>query len=139
MIARIASVLAFASLLVALHATQACSRADSASSGASASADVLAPSPPRTSNCDRITAMSVCSEYSGSYLVMNEAVLRSSCGKLAGTFVGGQCPNTAVLGSCTLATSEVRHYYASGGATYDAARAEKECTGNYTGKWAAFR
>ena len=83
--------------------------------------------------------MGVCSEYSGSYLVMNEAVLRESCGKLGGTFVGGQCPNTTVLGSCTLATSEVRHYYASGVAAYDAARAEKECTGNYAGKWAAFK
>jgi hypothetical protein len=84
--------------------------------------------------------MGVCSEYSGSYLVMNEGVLREACGKLGGVFVGGQCPNTTVLGSCTLATSEVRHYYAAGAVTpYDAARAEKECTGNYAGKWAAFK
>ena len=99
----------------------------------------LAPGPARTSNCDRITAMGVCSEYSGSYLVTNEGVLRESCGKLGGTFVGGQCPNTTVLGSCTLATSEVRHYYAGGAATYDAPRAAKECTGNYAGTWAPFK
>lgn len=136
MISRTASVLAFASLLVALQATQGCSRND-ASSGSGA--DALAESPSRTSNCDRITAMGVCSQYSGSYLVMNEGVLRESCRKLAGTFVGGQCPNTTVLGSCTLATTEVRHYYASGASPYDAARAEKECTGNYAGKWAAFK
>jgi hypothetical protein len=136
MISRTVSVVAFASSLVALQATLACSRSDSASSSG---ADALAPSPSRTSNCDRITAMGVCSEYSGSYLVMNEGALRESCGKLNGFFVGGQCPNTTVLGSCTLATSEVRHYYASGAVPYDAARAEKECTGNYAGKWAAFK
>jgi hypothetical protein len=138
MIPRTASVIALASSLVALQATQACSRTDNAPGGSGG--DALAPSPARTSNCDRITAMGVCSEYSGSYLVMNEGALREACGKLSGFFVGGQCPNTTVLGSCTLATSEVRHYYASGGvAPYDAARAEKECTGNYAGKWAAFK
>lgn len=138
MSSRPASVLVLAASLVALQATQACSRTENASSGSSGD-DALAPSPARTSNCDRITAMGVCSEYSGSYLLMNEGVLRTSCAKLGGTFVGGQCPNTTVLGSCTLATSEVRHYYTSGAATYDAARAAKECTGNYAGKWAAFR
>ena len=128
---------AFAVALVAMHATLACSRTDNASS---TGADALAPSPPRTSNCDRITAMGVCSEYTGTNLQMNEGVLRESCRKLGGTFVGGACPNTTVLGSCTLATSEVRHYYATGGTTpYDAARAEKECSGNYAGKWTAFK
>ncbi len=128
---------AFAFALVAMHATFSCSRTDGASS---TGADALAPSPSRTSNCDRITAMGVCSEYTGSNLQMNEGVLRESCRKLAGTFVGGECPNTTVLGSCTLATTEVRHYYATGGTTpYDAARAEKECSGNYAGKWTAFK
>ena len=126
---RMPSMIALAALVMA------CSRADNASS----SADALAPAPSRTSNCDRITAMGVCSEYSGSYLAVNEGVLRESCGKLGGTFVGGQCPNTTVLGSCTLATSEVRHYYTTGATPYDAARADKECTGNYAGKWAAFK
>jgi hypothetical protein len=137
MISRIASVLALVSSVVALYATSGCSRTEGAAS--SSGADALAPSAARTSNCDHITAMGVCSEYSGSYLVMNEGVLRESCRKLGGTFVNGECPNTTVLGSCTLATSEVRHYYASGAATYDAPRAEKECTGNYSGKWAAFK
>jgi len=44
-----------------------------------------------------------------------------------------------VLGSCTLSTSEVRKFYASGAAAFDAARAEKECTTSYKGKWAAFK
>ena len=134
-----ARVVLFASV-VALEATSGCSRTDNAAGGGSGSqADALAPSASRTSNCDRITAAGVCSEFSGSYLQMNEGVLRESCRKLNGTFVGGQCPNTNPLGSCTLATSEVRHYYGSGGPTYDAAKAEKECTGNYAGKWAPFR
>jgi hypothetical protein len=33
----------------------------------------------------------------------------------------------------------VRKFYASGGASYDAVRAEKECTGPYKGKWTALR
>src|SRR4051794_18058387 len=124
--------------VVALAMACGCSRTDNATSSGSAS-DALAPSASRTSNCDRITAAGVCSEYSGSYLQMNEGVLREACRKLNGTFVGGQCPNTNPLGSCTLATSEVRHYYGSGGPTYDATKAEKECTSNYAGKWAPFR
>ncbi len=132
---------AFALALVAMQTTLACSRTDNVSStGADALAPSVSPDRARTSNCDRITAMGVCSAYSGSNLQMNEGVLRESCRKLGGTFVGGECPNTTVLGSCTLATTEVRHYYATGGTTpYDAARAEKECIGNYAGKWAAFK
>jgi hypothetical protein len=122
--------------VVASHATTACSRseggdADPHASGASSSS--------RTSSCDRVTGQSVCSEYSGAYLAQNEAVLSSACGKLSGAFVGAGCPNTSVLGSCTLATGEVRRFYGSGGAPYDAARAEAECAGPYRGKWAAFR
>lgn len=129
--------------IVASHATLACSRSegvDQAASGASSSSVASkVSSRSRTSSCDRVTGMSVCSEYSGSYLEGNEAVLNAACAKLSGAFVGAECPNTAVLGSCTLATSEVRKFYASGGAAYDAARAEKECSGPYKGKWTALR
>jgi hypothetical protein len=133
--------------LVASSTTAACSRSDGGDADAnSASSSALGakgvsspPSPPRTSSCDRVTGQSVCSEYSGSYLAQNEAVLSSACGKLSGAFVGAGCPNTSVLGSCTLATGEVRRFYGSGGAPYDAARAEAECAGPYRGKWAAFR
>jgi hypothetical protein len=38
-----------------------------------------------------------------------------------------------------MTTGEVRKYYDSGGAPYDAAKAEKECSGVYRGKWAAMR
>lgn len=129
--------------IVASHATFACSRSDGAGqeSRASASSSLATngPSPSRTSSCDRVTGQSVCSEYSGSYLAQNEALLSSACAKLAGAFVGAECPNTSVLGSCTLATGEVRKFYASGGAVYDAVRAEKECSGPYKGKWTPFR
>ena len=83
--------------------------------------------------------MSLCSEYSGGYLAQNEAVIRSGCVKLGGTFVAAECPNTNVLGSCALSTPEDRKFYGSGAAAYDVARAEKECTGPYKGKWALFR
>lgn len=134
--------------IVASCATVACSRSDAdgpdggSASAASSSSSSLGPrgTPSgRTSSCDRVTNMSVCSEYYGAYLAQNEAVLSSACAKLSGAFVGAECPNTAVLGSCVLATGEVRKFYASGGASYDAARAEKECTGPYKGKWTTLR
>jgi len=137
--------LATLAALVASHATLACSRSEGvdqdphATAASSSSLTTKAALPSRTSSCDRVTGQSVCSEYSGSYLAQNEAVLSSSCGKLSGAFVGAECPNTSVLGSCTLATGEVRKFYASGGAPYDATRAEKECTGPYKGKWTTFR
>jgi len=126
--------------LVALHATSGCTRSSEGASGApSASVGAVTPVSSRTSSCDRVTAMSVCSEYSGAYLAQNEATFSARCGKLGGVFVGAECPNTNVLGSCVLSTSEVRKFYASGGATYDAARAETECTGPYKGKWSALK
>jgi hypothetical protein len=140
MIARARFVLVLSLLVVVPHATLACSRSDKAASESSvASAGATAPPPSRTGSCDRVTAMSLCSEYSGAYLAQNEAVLSSSCAKLAGAFVGAECPNTSVLGSCTLSTGEVRKFYASGGSPFDVAKAEKECTGSYSGKWSAFK
>jgi hypothetical protein len=126
--------------LVASHATTQCSQC-SKEEGESRGADAVAApvTASRTASCDRVPSMSICSEYAGAYLAQNEAVLSSSCGKLGGTFVGAECPNTAVLGSCVLSTTEVRKFYASGGAVYDAARAQKECEGSYRGKWSAFR
>jgi hypothetical protein len=134
--------------MVASHATLGCSRGESdggsvsttssASSGASSGASRSTPTG-RTSSCDRVTNMSVCSEYRGAYLVQNEAVLSSGCAKLAGVFVAAECPNTSVLGSCTLSTGELRKFYGSGGAAYDAPRAEKECTGPYRGQWVTLR
>lgn len=129
--------------IVASYATVACSRNDaegaSASASSSSSSSSVGTPTGRTSSCDRVTNMSVCSEYHGTYLALNEAVLGSACAKLSGAFVGAECPNTAVLGSCVLATGEVRKFYASGGAPYDVARAEKECTGPYKGKWTTLR
>lgn len=121
--------------VVASHATQCsqCSKEESASGVASATG------PARTASCDRVPAMSLCSEYSGAYLAQHEAVLSSGCAKLGGAFVAARCPNSAVLGSCELPTTEVRAFYASGAAPYDAARAEKECVASYRGKWSALR
>lgn len=137
MFARILAVLA--SVVVACGAT-GCSRSNEAEAGAGAGASASAPALlARTASCDRITGMSVCSEYSGAYLAQNEAVHSAGCVKLGGTFVAAECPNTAVLGSCALSTGEVRKFYGSGGAAYDVARAEKECTGPYKGTWSVLR
>lgn len=124
----------FSIVVVVLQTTIACSRDDASGKP---DANVAATST-RVVSCDRVPATSLCSEYSGSYLAQNEAVLSSSCGKLGGAFVPAECPNTSVLGSCTLSTSEVRKFYGSSGAAYDAARAENECATSYKGKWSAF-
>ena len=62
-------------------------------------------------------------------------MLTSSCGKLSGTFVYAACPNTSIVGACTLSTGEVRTFYASGSAPWDAARAKKECETSFSGAW----
>ena len=79
--------------------------------------------------------MSYCAEYSGTYLAQNELALSGSCKKLNGAFVFAECPNTAVLGACTLPTGEVRKLYSSGEAAFDLARAQKECATTYHGAW----
>lgn len=122
--------------LVATHAT--CSRCGGGDA-AQADADVLEPvATKRIGSCDRVARMSVCSEYAGLHLAQNEPFLTASCSKLGGTFVHAECPNTAVLGSCALSTGEVRKFYGSGDAAYDAARAESECEGSYRGSWKPF-
>jgi hypothetical protein len=115
-----------------------CSRSDAGGQAAAQSSASATPTTSRRLSCDRITAASVCSEYTGSYLAQNEAVLTATCGKLGGTFAYAECPNSSVLGSCTLATSEVRKFFGTGGVAYDAARAKKECEGSYKGKWVPF-
>lgn len=79
--------------------------------------------------------MSYCAEYTGTYLAQNELALSGSCRKLGGAFAIAACPNTAVLGACTLPTGEVRKLYSSGEAAFDTARATKECAAAYHGTW----
>lgn len=124
-------------VVVVLQTTLACSRDDAAGGGKPSSSSVATTSS-RIVSCDRVPATSLCSEYSGTYLTQNEAVLSSTCGKLGGAFVPAECPNTSVLGSCTLSTTEVRKFYGSSGGTFDAAKAESECTTSYKGKWSPF-
>jgi hypothetical protein len=121
------------SLVVVVSGATGCTRGEKTDDRASP--DASATIAPRIASCDRITSMSVCSEYSAAYLGTNEAVHRAACAKLAGTFALGECPNTSVLGTCTLSTGEARKFYAGGAAAYDAVSAEKAC-GGYAGTWA---
>lgn len=126
---------ALVSLLVVLPG---CSRGEGAGGG-----DAGASSPPAASavahaSCDRVSAMSVCSEYAPAQVSASGAVLAAQCTKLGGAYVAAPCPNTAVLGSCTIGTGEVRVYYGSGAVAYDAGRATKDCTATYRGKWKPF-
>jgi hypothetical protein len=115
----------------------ACSKSDDEkTAGVASSATATAgASPSRLASCDRVASVSYCAEYSGSYLAQNELALSGGCKKLGGAFVFAECPNTAVLGACTLPTGEVRKLYASGEAAFDPARAQKECATSYHGTW----
>lgn len=89
----------------------------------------------RTASCDRGALVGTCSEYTGKYLADNEVFLASTCTKLGGTFVYAECPNTSVIGACTLSTSEVRKFYGAGSAAWDPERARSECAGSLGGSW----
>lgn len=91
----------------------------------------------RTGSCDRGQSTGTCSEYTGAYLEQNQLLLTTSCGKLGGTFVYAECPNTSVIGSCTLSTTEIRKFYATGAAAYDPERAQVECEKSFRGTFRA--
>lgn len=110
----------------------ACSRTDEPKPDATAPATSGALG--KVASCDRVTSAGVCSEWSGSYLAQNSALVSAQCQRLSGTFALAECPNTTVLGSCTLSTTEVRRFYSSGG-YYDAAKAQKECETSLKGKF----
>lgn len=131
-----ASLASTVSLAVVACGATGCTRSNEGVDAATADASVVT-APARIASCDRITSMSVCSEYSGSFLAHNEAIHSAGCAKLGGSFSAGECPNTSVLGACTLSTGELRKFYGTGGAAWTAATAEKECAGAYRGKWKA--
>ena len=123
-------------LLLGVVSIVACSKSEEAAPDAGVAS---AATPARLASCDRVPSMSTCSEYAGAYLAQNEPALAGSCKRLGGTFAYAECPNTAVLGSCTLPTGEVRKLYASGEAAFDAARAKTECDASYHGAWKELR
>jgi hypothetical protein len=100
-----------------------------------ASRTTSATTPARVGSCDRVASLGTCSEYSGAYLSQNEMMLTSTCGKLSGTFVYAECPNTSIVGACSLSTGEVRRFYASGNDPWDAPRAKRECEASFRGVW----
>lgn len=124
--------LAASSFVVLLAACARSEKSEEAAVSSGAAASTL------RGSCDRVASMSVCSTYAASQLAKDPAVLSAGCTKLGGTYVAAACPNTAVLGSCTLGNGETRSYYASGGVAYDGARAQKECTSLYAGAWKPF-
>jgi hypothetical protein len=129
-------------IAVSAIAATACSRSETTSDRSAAATSDTAQSSRASSaiaSCDRVYAQSGCSEYSGSYLASSEAFLVANCRKLSGTFASAACPNTSVLGTCALATGEQRKLYASGGAGYDADRAQRECEEAYRGRWTPLR
>jgi len=123
------------SMLIGLLAS-ACDRAPASStSGGTTSPQPDAAAPARVGSCDRASSTGTCSEYIGAYLAQNEILLTSSCARLGGTFVYAECPNTSVIGACTLSTGEVRKFYGTGASAYDSERAQKECATSYHGAW----
>jgi hypothetical protein len=84
-------------------------------------------------SCDRGALAGTCSEHTGKHVADNKVFLASTCTKLGGTFVDAECPNTSVIGACTLPTSEVRNFYGTGSAAWDPERARSECAGSLGG------
>ena len=119
-----------------LGVLSACDRAP-ASSGPDASAASSSPRATRIGSCDRASLTGTCSEYNGTYLAQNEILLTSSCSKLGGTFVYAECPNTSIVGACTLSTGEIRKFYGTGSSAYEPEHARKECETSYRGSWTA--
>jgi putative hemolysin len=117
--------------LVCLLLVVACSKSEPV---ASASTDASAQ---RVGSCDRGSISGTCSDYGSAYLAQNEGLLTSSCAKLGGTFVYSECPNTSVVGACTLSTGESRKFYGTGASAFDPDRARKECESTFRGSWTA--
>jgi hypothetical protein len=115
-------------------AVSSCKRSEGTQgdAGTAASADSQ-----RVGSCDRVSATGTCSEYKGAYLTQNELLLTSSCGKLGGTFVYAECPNTSGVGACTFTTGEVRKFYGTGASAWEPDRAQKECERSFHGVWKA--
>ncbi|MBX3201036.1 MAG: hypothetical protein KF894_23045 [Labilithrix sp.] len=125
--------LCITSMVVALVA---CDRS-AASSGDDGGGATRAQAPGRLGSCDRAPTTGTCSEYAGAYLAQNEVLLTSSCSRLGGTFVYAECPNTSVVGACTLSTGEVRKFYGTGASAYEPERARQECESSFNGAWQA--
>ncbi len=122
-----------------LGVLMACDRSPEAGIGNADPASIQrdARAPMRVGSCDRSSSTGTCSQYAGSYLSQNEVLLTSSCSKLGGTFVYAECPNTSVIGACTLSTGEVRKFYGTGASAYEPEPAQKECETSYRGTWAS--
>jgi len=115
-------------LLLVTVAVVGCS--ESKRSGADAGPTVQAAA--RVSSCDRVPKASVCSEWR----VDDRGAARSEgCTRLGGVFVVAECPNTTVIGSCSLPTGEVRKFYSGGAIGYDPTTAAKDCKA-LSGTWA---
>ncbi|MBX3212293.1 MAG: hypothetical protein KF850_09695 [Labilithrix sp.] len=115
----------------------ACDRSAASSGDDDGGGATRAQSPGRVGSCDRASTTGTCSEYAGAYLAQNEVLLTSSCSKLGGTFVYAECPNTSVVGACTLSTGEVRKFYGTGASAYEPERARQECESSFHGGWQA--
>lgn len=108
------------------------------SEGPAPPASAVASAEPGDASCDRIGAMSVCSEYTKAALASGATRLGTTCKRLGGSWNPDHCPNTAVLGTCTMSTGELRKLYASGAMAFTETTAPKECEA-LKGRWSISR
>jgi hypothetical protein len=132
MLIMVREILCITSMLVVLTACDRSSTSKDIGGGAS---EAGAPNFARMGSCDRASATGTCSEYSAQYLTQNELLVRTSCARLNGTFVHAECPNTSVVGACTLSSGEVRKFYGTGANAYQPSRARAECETSFRGAW----
>jgi hypothetical protein len=123
-------ILAGVFLALAVVGCKGSSSSDSApAASASAAAKVGA-------SCDKVSTLSVCSNYSGTLLAGGDKAVEMQCRSLGGTFTNAACPNTSVVGRCVMTTGEERLYYATGGSSFTDATAKSHCQSLF-GRWAA--
>jgi len=87
---------------------------------------------PIEGSCDKREILSQCIDYFA--LGGNTQAIREACKVVKGTFGKTACPG-GWLGTCTLGAHQARHYYGTGGTSFRAESAQKECR-VIEGRWA---
>ena len=100
-------------------------------------------------SCDTVATISTCTDYTGGAMILGKDTMKSLCeaangitgqkdpARMAHFVDGAPCPTDGVLGTCTLKGGQIKRYYARGMLGYKPASAESDCTGLYSGTWAA--
>ncbi|MBZ0115999.1 MAG: hypothetical protein K8H88_03315 [Sandaracinaceae bacterium] len=88
-------------------------------------------------SCNKIEALSSCTDLSGDAFALGEEMQRSLCEGMTGTYAASTCPTANLVGSCNIGAGQIRRYYSTGTLAFTAQSAQEDCTGLYEGTWTA--